>query len=346
MKPSMKRRTFVGAAAASLPAVSILGAGSARAQVKEIRMIEAGGKSGESVEVGYIEPFTKKTGIKVIRESPNPLGKLRALVESGQTSTVLMELGSGGMLQARNLKLIEPIDWAAVAPQPMFPEAKHEYGFGYQYFSTIMAWRAGAKAPKTWADFFNTKDFPGKRCLPDYPNYAISFALLATGITPDKLFPLDVDTAFKKLNEIKKDIAVWWKAGAQAPQLMKDNEVQYAICWSGRVVGDPAFGVNFAGGMADLSYFTIVKNSKAEDRAAAYKLMHEMSIAANQAKAATVVSYTGPSPELDALLPKDKLAEYPTSKQNKDVQWVENAEWWAANGEAVNKKWEAFKLSL
>lgn len=341
----MKRRAFVGGAV-GLPALSVLGQRSARAQVKEIRMIEAGGKSGESVEAGYIEPFTKKTGIKVVRESPNQLGKLRALVESGQTSTVLMELGSGDMLQARNLKLIEPVDWAAVAPQPMFPEAKHEYGFGYQYFSTIMAWRAGAKEPKSWADFFNTKDFPGKRCLPDYANYALSFALLSTGVTPDKLFPLDLDTAFKKLNEIKKDVSVWWKAGAQAPQLMKDNEVQYAICWSGRVVGDPALGVNFAGGMADLSYFTIVKNSKAEDRAAAYKLMHEMSIAANQAKAATVVSYTGPSPDLDALLPKNRIAEYPTSKQNKDVQWIENAEWWATNGEAVNQKWEAFKLSL
>ena len=165
-------------------------------------------------------------------------------------------------------------------------------------------------------------------------------------MTPDKLFPLDLETAFKKLNEIKKDVSVWWKAGAQAPQLIKDNEVQYAICWSGRVVGDPAINVNFAGGMADLSYFTIVKNSKAEDRAAAYKLMHEMSIAANQAKAANVVSYTGPSPDLDALLPKDKLDQYPTSKQNKAVQWIENAEWWAANGEAVNQKWEAFKLGL
>ena len=80
----MKRRTFVGAAAA-LPAVSLL-SGTARAQVKEIRMIESGGKSGESIEVGYIEPFTKKTGIKVIRESPNSLGKLRALVESGPVS--------------------------------------------------------------------------------------------------------------------------------------------------------------------------------------------------------------------------------------------------------------------
>ena len=46
------------------------------------------------------------------------------LVESGQTSTVLMELGSGTLVQARNLKLIEPIDWAAVNPAPMFPEAE------------------------------------------------------------------------------------------------------------------------------------------------------------------------------------------------------------------------------
>src|SRR5206468_6725090 len=90
----INRRRFVGAAAVALPAISILGAGRARAQSKEIRMIESGGKSGESIEVGYIEPLTRKTGIKVVRESPNPLGKLRALVESGQTDTVLYELGS------------------------------------------------------------------------------------------------------------------------------------------------------------------------------------------------------------------------------------------------------------
>src|SRR4029450_5904188 len=76
----MKRRTFVKAAAAGVPSFGILSSG-ARAQSKEIRMIESGGKSGESIEVGYIEPFTKKTGIKVVRESPNPLGKLRAMGE-------------------------------------------------------------------------------------------------------------------------------------------------------------------------------------------------------------------------------------------------------------------------
>ena len=342
----MKRRTFVGAAAASLPAFSILTAEAARAQSKEIRMIEAGGLSGDSIQVGYIDPLKAKTGINVVRESPSSLGKLRALVESGQTSATLFELGSGIVLQAKKLGLIETVDWAAVNPAPMFPEAKSEYGFGYQYFSTIMAWRAGMKEPKNFTEFFDSKAFPGKRCLPDYPHYCLPFALQATGVPIDKLFPLDVDTAFKKLNEVKKDVAVWWKAGAQPPQLMKDNEVQYSICWSGRVVGDPAFGLNFAGGKADLSFITIVKGSKPEDKAAAYKLFHEMSLAENQAKAAQVISYTGPSPDLDALLPKDKLWQYPTSKQNKAVQYFENAEWWAENGEAVNKKWEAFKLSL
>ncbi|HEU5096136.1 MAG TPA: ABC transporter substrate-binding protein, partial [Reyranella sp.] len=76
----MKRRAFVGAAV-GLPALSVLESVGARAEVNEIRMIEAGGKSGDSIQVGYIEPFTKKTGIKVIRDNPNPLGKLRALVE-------------------------------------------------------------------------------------------------------------------------------------------------------------------------------------------------------------------------------------------------------------------------
>ena len=60
-------------------------------------------------------------------------------------------------------------------------------------------------------------------------------------------------------------------------------------------------------GVAAIVTLALYQAQKFEDSIpefqAAYKLMHEMSIAANQAKAATVVSYTGPSPELDALLP-------------------------------------------
>jgi putative spermidine/putrescine transport system substrate-binding protein len=335
----------VSGAAAGVSTFGILSAG-ARGQSKEIRMIESGGLSGDSIQAGYIEPLKKKFGINVVRESPSSLGRLQALVKSGQNDTVLFELGQSVMVQAKKLDLIEPIDWAAVNPAAMYPEAKNEYGFGYQYFSTIMAWRKGVKEPKNFTEFFDLKAFPGKRTLPDYPHYVLAFAAEAAGVPVDKLFPLDVDLAFKKLEEIKKDVAVWWKAGAQPPQLLKDNEVQYAICWSGRVVNEPTLAMSFAGGKADLSYFGIVKGAKPEDKAAAYKLMHEMSLPENQAEAAKVISYTGPSPELDPLLPKDKLWQFPSSSANKKVQYFENANWWAENGEAVNKKWEAFKLSL
>jgi len=341
----MKRRTLIKATA-GLPLVAILRPGLAQAQVKEIRMIEAGGKSGESIEVGYGNPFTAKTGIKLVRESPGPFGKLQAMVASGNITAATFELGSGSLVQAVKLGLVEKLDWAAINPMAIFPEAKHEYGFGYQYYSTGMAWRKGAKAPTNWADFFNTKDFPGKRTLPDYPQYAIPFALLAEGVPMDKLFPLDVDRAIKKLLSIRRDISVLWKAGAQPPQLLKDNEVQYAIAWSGRIVEEKELEFTFKEAAADLSYICTVKGAPKAEQEAVAKLYYEMSVPENQAKAAAVIAYTGSSPNLDPLLPKDKLHIYPTAKQNKDVQWVSNAAWWAENGEAVNKKWEEFKFNL
>ena len=106
----------------------------------------------------------------MVRESPSALGKLRALVESGQTSTALFELGSGIVLQAMKLGLIEKVDWAAINPAPMFPEAKNDYGFGYQYFSTIMAWRKGAKEPKNFVEFFDTKAFRASARCPTIPS--------------------------------------------------------------------------------------------------------------------------------------------------------------------------------
>src|SRR5882672_6181617 len=103
----------------------------AMAQVKEFRMIEAGGLSGDSIEKGYIAPFTAKTGIKVIRENPNPFGRLRALVEAGSVTAPLFETGSGGLAQGKALGLVEPLDWNAIAPDKMFSEARDPMGYGY-----------------------------------------------------------------------------------------------------------------------------------------------------------------------------------------------------------------------
>lgn len=332
--------------AVALGALLLSTTGLAQAEVKELRIIEAGGPSGESVEVGYIEPFTAKTGIKVVRENPAGLGKLRAMVEANSITSVLNELSSAELEQAKALDLLEPLDWDAINPDPIFDEAREEKGLGWQYYSTILSWREDAKPISTWKDLWDVENFPGKRALPDYPAYILPMALIADGVEVKDLYPLDLDRAFKKLEDLKDNVAVWWQAGAQAPQLLKDNEVQYAVAWSGRVTDEEGIDYTFNEGQLDLTYFGVPKGLDAERKAAAMKLLHEVTIAKNQAAAANVVSYTGPSKDLDALLPKDRLDKYPTVAKNKNVQFMMDPKWWYDHADEVEQRWQEFKLGL
>jgi putative spermidine/putrescine transport system substrate-binding protein len=54
--------------------------------------------------------------------------------------------------------------------------------------------------PKNWADFWDVKKFPGNRSMLHNAVRAAQFALVADGVSPDKIFPMDVDRAFKKLD--------------------------------------------------------------------------------------------------------------------------------------------------
>jgi putative spermidine/putrescine transport system substrate-binding protein len=309
-------------------------------------MTEAGGASGDSIQAGYLEPFQMASGVTVIRENPSGLGKHRAMVEAGAVSSVLLELASTELEQAKALDLVEPIDWDAVDPMPIFDEAKDEYGYGYQYYSTIFAWREDAKAPASWEDLFDPASFPGTRAFPDYPSFILPMALLGDGVEPEDLYPLDLDRAFAKLETIKDSVAVWWQAGAQPPQLLQDNEVQYAIAWSGRVAGQDGIAYSFNEGQLDIAYFVVPKGADPNEKAAAMGILYEMSVPENQAAAAEVVSYTGNSPDLEALLPENRLSEYPTTQANKDAQFLADAAWWNENAEEVETRWQEFKLGL
>jgi len=348
----MDRRQFIrnGAALSCGAAVGnlALAAESVPGAAREIRIIAAGGQSGQSVQVGYLDPFTAKTGITVVREDTTgtPLGKLRAMVESGRIDAVLHEIGGPALAQALALNLVQPLRWDVINPAPMFPEARHTHGLGYQYFSVVSAWRSDAKPLSSWRDFWNVQAFPGRRSLPDIPYYALPIALLADGVLPQNLYPIDLDRAFASLAKIKAQVSVWWAGGAQAPQLMSDNEVQYAAVYSGRVAGNAKFGFTFNQGNLGIGYFVIPVGAAEDQRIAAYRLLREFSLPENQAEAAKVISYTGNSPDLDKLLPKDKLSQFPTTQENRSKQILPDDMFWFRNAAAVEKRWQQFKLSL
>jgi putative spermidine/putrescine transport system substrate-binding protein len=61
-------------------------------------------------------------------------------------------------------------------------------------------------------------------------------ALLADGVAKDKVYPIDVKRAFEKVKQIKNDV-VWWTAGADSQQLLRDGEVTVGNIWSTRAKG-------------------------------------------------------------------------------------------------------------
>lgn len=322
-------------------------AGGAQAQaVKEIRMLEAGGDSGEAVQAAYIEPFQKKTGIRVIRENPVTLGKLKAMVASKSITTPIVVVSRSWLAQAKAENLLEPLDWAAIGPQPITPEAKDSHAIGYSYFSSVMAWRRDAKPLNTWADFWNTKDFPGKRALPDDPSMVLPMALLADGVPMDKLFPLDIDRAFKSLEKIRPHVSVWWTAGSQPPQLLQDKEVTYAMTYSGRVYGKPDIAFTYNQGMLDLSYFGVAKGASAEDKATAMKFFHELTVPENQLVAMARIPYSGASANLEKLMPAEKAGLFPTTAGNAKRQFMNDLDNWRAVASRVEKRWQQFKLGM
>ncbi|MCZ4093723.1 extracellular solute-binding protein [Sinorhizobium psoraleae] len=128
---------------------------------------------------------------------------------------------------------------------------------GFLYRGSAVAWDQGGLVlafderafpeggPSNWVEFWDVERFPGPRALPNYgsPWEVLTAALIADGVPQDKLFPLDLDRAFKKLDELKPNIAVWWTGGDQSQQLFRSEEVVASAIWNGRASRLQAEGV-------------------------------------------------------------------------------------------------------
>jgi putative spermidine/putrescine transport system substrate-binding protein len=340
----MTKRTgkIAFAVAASLAVLAL--AGQAKA-AGELHVMNSGGEYGDALDKCVNEPLLADEGIKVITESPGGFAKLQAQAKSGVITNTTTDGSTGDVYRMVALDLIEPIDWEKLNPEPMFDEAKNDYGFGAQYYSTIMAWRSDAKAPSNWVEFFDIENFPGRRALPDYPEFVLAFAAMGDGMTPEEIEKgIDLDRAFKTLERVKGD-TIWWQSGAQPAQLLKDNEAQYAIAWSGRVIDQEGVEHSWNDGMLDISWWVVAKGISDEDRDMLYKWMAAQSNAEKQACLVEVIPYPGPSPDLASLVSDDLAKNFPTYPANKDVQWLMNGQWWYDNAAEVEKRWNDFKLN-
>ena len=169
-----------------------------------------------------------------------PGRSIKTQVASGKPTWDVVDMPTGYCLRGGEQGLIEKLDFSKIPNAAAMPGAyRSPYSVAYEFYSSVLAYSQKkypkANAPNSWADFWDVKKFPGRRALRNHPIATLEAALMADGVAPDKLYPLDVDRAFKKLEEIKPHITVWWTSGAQSAQLLNDGEVDMEMAWNGRV---------------------------------------------------------------------------------------------------------------
>ncbi|ACZ40028.1 extracellular solute-binding protein family 1 [Sphaerobacter thermophilus DSM 20745] len=358
----MTRRSFIGSAARAAVAAGIFGAGNwmwagcgtssggRSSGQKELVIASWGGAYQEAQRKAFFDPFTKETGIKIIEAGPTDNAKIAAMVESGNVEWDLVDNDMGGILELKKKDFLEPIPYDAI-PQDVLDQFedsdKDPYGFAIMWFSTCIAYRTdafGGDYPKDWAEFWDVERFPGPRSLQYASN--LEQALAADGVPIDQIYPIDIDRAFKKFDEIREHVVKWWETGAVPAQMLSDNEIVLASAYNGRIGAIKEQGapvdVNFNQGLLIGEYWMIPKGTEKLD------LIKEFLAFAAQAEQHVELSkhilYGPANKKAYEQIPPERAAQLPTSPENRARQIIFNAEWHGEHNEEVRERFTSWLL--
>jgi putative spermidine/putrescine transport system substrate-binding protein len=298
------------------------------------------GYGGEPQKVqtkAFFEPAQKALGVTVLQDSHGGYAKIKAQVLSGSPSFDLVALGCAEGARAAKEGLLEPLDYSLIPnANDIDPSLRSEHTVGEWTFSTVLAWNTKTvkNPPSTWAEFWDVKKFPGRRALSANARQMLEIALVADGVPADKLYPLDLERAFKKLEEIKPNLALWWSSGAQSVQLLNDGEIDMQAIWNGRaqaaIDAGAAAAYTYNQGIYDVECFMVPKGAKG--KVAAMKIINVMLDPKNQATAASLIDYGPVNPKAydTGIIPKDRMARLPSSPENLKKQVMLKASWYAS----------------
>jgi putative spermidine/putrescine transport system substrate-binding protein/mannopine transport system substrate-binding protein len=172
----------------------------------------------------------------------------------------------------------------------------------------------------------------------------LATALLADGVEPAELVPMDLDRAFRKMDEIKPEVAVWWETGDQSQQIMRDREVVLSMMWSGRAVSLKDEGVpidvELNQAIDETSFWSVLKDAPHLD--AAYEFLN-FYITRPEAHVEFYEDTYYPTPNQEALdlLPESERQDNVATIADELVE-VNGYEWVAENQERITERWNSW----
>jgi putative spermidine/putrescine transport system substrate-binding protein len=349
----ISRRKFLGVTGVAAAAGPFIWTGRSSAAGKVI-IRTIGGSYEEATVKSIFEPFTKATGIEVVKV-PATLGKVLAMHEAGNMELDVMDAGELGVLSLSQKGALEKINykaWKMTNPDDMDPAVRRDDMMADIYFSSVLGYNSQAfptgKQPRNWAEFWDIKKFAGPRMLADIASGAIDleFALLADGVPKDKLYPIDVNRAFKSLDRVRPSIRKFWDTGALSAQMLADKEVVLGSIWNGRLQAAADKGaplaIEWSEAMLQSQYWAVLKGSKNAENAQRFidfACQPEL-----QAALAKMIPYGPTNRQAFKSIPADLAARLPSSPENRQKAFIQNGKWWADNRAMVSERWTQWLL--
>jgi len=345
----LSRRDFLGLCALVGVAPLAVQMGDAEAAADEIVMWNWGGDAVTCHTEAFGAPFSKDTGTSFKVDTSGPLqGKVKEMVDSANVTADVADADAFDAISLGKSGHLEAIDYGVVDKNQVLDGFAWEFGvsivfYGYAFMYDSEKFKDDP--PTTWADFFDTAKYPGKRSLYKWANGAIEGALLADGVAKDQVYPIDLDRALAKIETIKSD-SFYWGSGAEAQQMIIDGEVTMGMVWLNRAKNVEAdtegrFKLNMNEAIAMPGAYIVPKGNPA-GRDNAMNFIASCQTPERQIALLKCHGMTPTNPQAFDMIPDDLKRFAVTSKENLPRVLLNDPSWWADNGgEAVNRYLEA-----
>jgi putative spermidine/putrescine transport system substrate-binding protein len=357
----MDRRAFlrgVGGAAAGAGAASLTACGTRTARdgtgtrgaagSGKLVVRDSGGTYGAANRRALYDPFTRETGIEITVVNV-PYAQVLMRSRAGRPGFDLIDINMADLVRLQQAGASQELDYdrlgnarnAGIAESLLTPCA-----VGKNYWASVLAYRTdafGGRRPESWADFWDLGAFPGSRSLQsamDWPE--LEFALLADGVPLDRLYPLDVDRAFKALDGIKDSLRTFWNSGPVPGTLLDGGKVVASSVWYGRLQdlvrrGSP-LAHQWNGARRQSNGYGIPKGAANPD--AAHRLIDFALRPEVQAGFAEIYPQGPVVPAAYANLSQSAAAHLPSTPGHLASGFDLDVAWWIKNQDAVSRRWE------
>ncbi len=352
----LRRGVYLGAGAAlasstsfgTMPAAFSAPAATGKGQVI---VRDPGGAYSEALRKAIFEPFTAETGIQVVPFSTNA-AKILAMVEAKSIQLDVLDIGEFPCIQLERRGVLEKLDRSKFTRTNLADlTTVRDFYTGENTYATVLGYNKMVLSgghPTSWAEFWDVKRFAVGRMLEDmaaeYPN--LEFALLADGVPMNKLYPLDVERAFKKLREIRPRITKWWDSGAVAAQMLADKQVAMGSIWNGRIQtlidGGAPLAIEWNQASLQLQAVAILKGAPNLENA--YKYLDFALQPKPQAEFARIIGYGPVNRKAFQYIDAKTAARLPTSPEHLRTSFVTDASWWIENTAKISERWQSFVL--